>query len=35
MKQLRTRQAYTKKSVRRREEIKKAVFVNTLRSEEQ
>lgn len=35
IKQLRTRQAYTKKSVRRREEIKKAVFINTLRSEEQ
>jgi small subunit ribosomal protein S21 len=35
IKQLRSRQAYTKKSVRRREEIKKAVFINTLRNEEQ
>jgi len=35
IKQLRTRQAYTKKSVRRRDEIKKAVFINHLRIEEQ
>jgi len=34
IKELRVRQAYTKKSVRRREEIKKAVFINQLRSKE-
>jgi len=35
IKQLRARQAYTKKSVRRREEVKKAVFINALRIEEE
>jgi small subunit ribosomal protein S21 len=34
VKALRSRQAYTKKSVRRREEIKKAIFINHLREEE-
>ncbi|MDZ4751397.1 MAG: 30S ribosomal protein S21 [Flavobacteriales bacterium] len=34
VKALRVRQAYTKKSVRRREEIKKAIFINHLREEE-
>jgi small subunit ribosomal protein S21 len=35
VKELRNRQQYTKKSVRRREEIKHAVFVNKLKSTEQ
>ncbi len=35
VKELRSRQQYTKKSVRRRDEIKKAVYINTLRSQEQ
>ena len=34
VKQLRSRQAYTKKSVSRREEIKKAAYISTLRREE-
>ncbi|MEY3398952.1 MAG: hypothetical protein RL220_1546 [Bacteroidota bacterium] len=34
LKALRARQSYTKKSVRRREEIKHAVFVNHLRESE-
>jgi small subunit ribosomal protein S21 len=34
VKALRKRQAYTKHSVRRREEIKKAIFINHLREEE-
>lgn len=35
VKELRARQAYTKKSVRRREEIKHAVHVAKMRSQEQ
>lgn len=35
VKELRSRQQFTKKSIRRREEIKKAVFINTLKSQEQ
>ncbi|MEN9348797.1 MAG: 30S ribosomal protein S21 [Flavobacteriales bacterium] len=35
VKELRARQQYTKKSVRRREEIKKAVYINTLKSQDQ
>ncbi|MFZ4784944.1 MAG: 30S ribosomal protein S21 [Flavobacteriales bacterium] len=35
VKELRSRQAYTKKSVRRREEIKHAVFVGQMKSQEQ
>ena len=35
VKELRERQKYTKKSVRRREEIKKAVYVLKLREAEQ
>jgi small subunit ribosomal protein S21 len=35
VKQLRARQAYTKKSVRRRDEIKKAVYIAALKQEEQ
>jgi small subunit ribosomal protein S21 len=34
VKELRSRQAYTKKSVWRREEIKKAAYISTLRREE-
>jgi len=34
VKELRNRQAYTKKSVSRREEIKKAAYISTLRREE-
>ncbi|MCC6601189.1 MAG: 30S ribosomal protein S21 [Crocinitomicaceae bacterium] len=34
IKELRVRQAYTKRSVLRRDEIKKAVFINQLRSKE-
>ncbi|MFM7233325.1 MAG: 30S ribosomal protein S21, partial [Flavobacteriales bacterium] len=34
VKELRSRQAYTKKSVSRREEIKKAAYISTLRREE-
>lgn len=35
VKELRARQAYTKKSVRRREEIKHAVFVGQMKQAEQ
>jgi small subunit ribosomal protein S21 len=35
VKQLRARQAYTKKSVRRRDEIKKAIYIAALKQEEQ
>ncbi len=35
VKELRNRQAYTKKSVRRREEIKHAVFVAQMKQNEQ
>jgi small subunit ribosomal protein S21 len=35
MKELRSRQQYTKFSVLRREEIKKAAYINKLRSSEQ
>lgn len=35
VKQLRARQAYTKKSVRRRDEIKKAIYIAVLKQEEQ
>lgn len=35
IKELRRRQAYTKKSVRRREEIKHAVFVSQMKQNEQ
>ncbi len=35
VKELRSRQAYTKKSVRRREEIKHAVFVAQMKQNEQ
>jgi len=35
IKELRSRQAYTKKSVRRREEIKHAVFVAAMKQNEQ
>jgi small subunit ribosomal protein S21 len=34
VKELRGRQAYTKKSVARREEIKKAAYISTLKREE-
>jgi len=34
VKELRRRQAYTKKCVSRREEIKKAAYISTLRREE-
>lgn len=34
IKQLRRRQAYTKKCIKRREEIKKAAYVATMRREE-
>ena len=34
VKELRSRQAYTKKSVSRREEIKKAAYISTLKREE-
>ncbi|MFM7730896.1 MAG: 30S ribosomal protein S21 [Flavobacteriales bacterium] len=34
VKELRSRQAYTKKSISRREEIKKATYIATLRREE-
>lgn len=35
VKELRNRQQFTKKSVRRREEIKKAVYIGQLRAAEQ
>jgi len=35
VKELRNRQQFTKKSVRRREEVKKAIYIGQLRSAEQ
>lgn len=35
VKELRVRQQYTKESVRRREEIKKAIFIGQMKSENQ
>lgn len=35
VKELRSRQQFTKKSVRRREEVKKAVYIGQLRAAEQ
>lgn len=35
VKELRSRQAFTKPSVRRREEIKKAIYITKLRGQEQ